>query len=119
MKFRHHSASWRVSRRIGRGIARSIPDDQLGSCVVIAFILAVLAGSPILLLVFLGLIWQMMLPLVVLAAGVAVGIVAYFAIKNSYPQIFVSWFFLKEDEPDGTILQVGELKKRAQEFFAF
>ena len=119
MKFRYRGgATGFVSRRVGRIVRRSVPDDQLGTCVVIAFVLAVLAGSPILILVVIGLIIQILPVLVLLVFLVSGGIAAYFLIKNRYPQMFVSWFFLKENEPDATVLPFDEIKNRLKEFIA-
>jgi hypothetical protein len=36
--------------------------------------------------------------------------------KNRFPQKIASWFFLKEDEPDGTVLPIGEIQNRIKEF---
>src|SRR5574341_1463024 len=118
MKFR-----WRggtrgfFSRRVGRAISRSVPDDQLGSCLLIAFLLVLVTGSPIIAVMVLGMILSILPLLVLVVLLVAVGVAIYFSIKNRYPQMLVSWFFLKEDEADGTILPIGEIKNRMKESF--
>ena len=118
MKFRYRGgATGFASRRIGRGIARSVPDDQLGSCFVIAFLLVLITGSPILLIIVLGILLSIVPVIFVLAFLVLVGMIIHYGIKKGYPQMIVSWFFLNEDEPDGTVLSFGEIKNRLKEFW--
>ena len=113
MKFRWRGgAAGYLSRSVGRAARRSIPDGQLGSCLVAAFILAVIAGSPIIALVVLGIIISILPAVFLFALVVVVGVVTYFAFKEGYPQMFLSWFFLKEDEKDGTILSLQEIYYR-------
>lgn len=119
MKFRWRGgATGFLSRRVGRTVSRSVPDDQLGTCLVVAFILAVITGSPIIALVIFGLIISILPLILLLAFLVVMGVVAYFAIKRRYPQMFVSWFFLKENEADGTILSLKEIQSRVKELLA-
>ncbi|SRR6266508_638751 len=119
MKFRWRGgATGFLSRSVGRAVRRSVPDDQLGSCLIIAFILAVIAGSPLIVLVVLGIIISILPSILILAFLVAIGIGAYFAIKRRYPQMFLSWFFLKENETDGTILSLKEIQSRVRELLA-
>jgi len=119
MKFRYRGgATGFLSRSVGRAVRRSVPDDQLGSCLVVAFILAIVTGSPIIALVVLGIIISILPSILLLAFLVAIGIVLYFAIKRHYPQMFVSWFFLKENETDGTILSLKEIQARVKELLA-
>lgn len=117
MKFRYRGgATGFLSRSVGRAVRKSVPDNQLGSCFVIALILAVITGSPIIALVVLAIILSILPVILLLAFLVVVGTITYPAIKRRYPQIFVSWFFLKENEPDGTILSLGEIQSRVKEF---
>lgn len=119
MKFRYRGgATGFLSRSVGRAVRRSVPDNQLGTCLVIAFILAVIAGSPIIALVVLGIIISILPSVLLLAFLAAIAIFTYFAIKRQYPQMFVSWFFLKENEVDGTILSLREIQSRVKEYFA-
>lgn len=119
MKFRWRGgATGFLSRSVGRAVRRSVPDDQLGSCFFVTFILVLLTGSPILALVVLGILITILPFILLLAILLALGIVAYYAIKNRYPQMFLSWFFLKEDENDGTILSFNEIQSRVKELLA-
>ena len=119
MKFRYRGgAKGFISRSVGRAVRRSTPDDQLGSCVVVAFILVLLTGSPILALVVLGILMSFLPFILILAFLIAIGIVVYYSIKKHYPQIFLSWFFLKENEVDGTILSFKEIQSRIKELIA-
>jgi len=119
MKFRYRGgATGFLSRSVGRAVRRSVPDYQLGSCLVVAFILALIMGSPIIALVVLGIIISIFPFIFLLAFFAAIGIVAYFAIKRHYLQKFVSWFFLKENEADGTILSLKEIQLRVKELIA-
>jgi len=116
MKFR-----WRggtagfLSRSVGRAVSRSVPDNQLVSCLIAAFILAVIAGSPIIALVILGILISILPFILLLSLLIVIGIGAYFVIKKRYPQMLMCWFFLKEDEADGTILSLKEIQSRIRE----
>lgn len=119
MRFRYRGgAKGFLSRSVGRAVRRSTPDDQLGSCLVVTFILVLLTGSPILALMVLGILMSILPVVLLLAFLIAIGIVAYYVIKKRYPQMFLSWFFLKEDEVDGTILSFNEIQSRVKELLA-
>lgn len=120
MKFRWRGgAKGYLSRSVGRAVRRSVPDDQLGSCFAIVFLLAVLVGSPVLIPILIMVAFTIMPLMVILGLLVSTGIVTYFAIKYHYPQKFASWFFLKEDEPDGTVLSLEEIKNRLVGLFDY
>lgn len=74
--------------------------------------------GPLGILILIGLAMAILpaITLIGLAAGICAAV--YYALKNKYPQKALSWFFLKVDEPDGTVLPLGELKSRIKESFS-
>jgi hypothetical protein len=119
MKFRYRGGSRGfVARKVGRAVGNAYSGSNDGGCLIIAFLFALITGSPILALVILGAILSILPTLILYAVVALIVLGVYYGIRTRYFQIFVSWFFLKEDEIDGTILSFGEIKSRIKGFFS-
>ena len=119
MEFRYRGGTkGYIARRTGRAVANAYAGDDVGSCILIIVLGAVAVAGPIGILILIG-IAMVILPVIVLMGLATATCVAssLLCTKNRYPQKILSWFFLKVDEPDGTVLRLGEIKNRLIEFF--